>query len=160
MQWGLWIPLRDGKHLNAILYLPAGRAGRAPAIVTMTPYIAQTYHERGMYFAAHGYPFLIVDVRGRGNSEGEFRPLLNEAADGYDVVEWIAQQPFCDGQVAMWGGSYGGYVQWATASRTPPHLRTIVPAAAPYPGEACPRARRSSRWRRACGGGRAGPRRP
>lgn len=134
MQWGLRIPLHDGKCLNAILYLPDEHPARAPTIVTMTPYIAQTYHDRGMYFAAHGYPFLIVDVRGRGNSEGEFRPLLNEAADGYDVVEWVAQQPFCDGQVAMWGGSYGGYVQWATAGRAPPHLRTIVPVAAPFPG--------------------------
>jgi uncharacterized protein len=73
-------------------------------------------------------------VRGRGNSEGEFRPLIQEAKDGYDVVEWLAHQPYCNGKVAMWGGSYAGYDQWATAKEFPPHLATIVPAAAPYAG--------------------------
>jgi putative CocE/NonD family hydrolase len=87
-----------------------------------------------MYFAAHGYPFLTVDVRGRGNSQGEFRPLIQEAHDGYDVVEWLAKQPYCNGKVAMWGGSYAGYDQWVTATQFPPHLATIVPAAAPYAG--------------------------
>ncbi len=133
IRWGLWIPLRDGVRLSAMLYLPRG-VSAAPAIVLMTPYVSQTYHDRGLYFAAHGYPFLIVDVRGRGNSEGEFRPLINEANDGYDVVEWLAQQPCCDGQVAMWGGSYSGYAQWAAATQFPPHLATIAPVAAPYAG--------------------------
>jgi hypothetical protein len=85
-----------------------------------------------MYFAAHGYPFLIVDVRGRGNSEGVFKPNINEARDGHDVVEWLAQQPYCNTQVAMWGGSYAGINQWSTAKEFPPHLATIVPVAAPY----------------------------
>lgn len=131
MRWGVRIRLRDGVHLNATLYLPRG-VSAAPAIVLATPYISQTYHQRGMCFAAHGYPFVIVDVRGRGNSEGEFRPLINEAKDGYDVVEWCAQQAYCDGRVAMWGGSYSGYTQWAAAKEFPPHLATIVPVAAPY----------------------------
>src|SRR6185436_9748370 len=112
LQWGVRIPLRDGMALNATLYLPQSQNGPAAAIVTLTPYVGQTYHSRGMYFAAHGYPFLIVDVRGRGNSEGDFRPLIGEARDGFDVIEWLARQPYCNGRVAMWGGSYGGYVQW------------------------------------------------
>lgn len=121
-------------RLAGTLYLPADRTTSAPAIVTLTPYIAQTYHERGVYFAAHGYPFLAVDVRGRGNSEGDFRPFHQEAQDGHDVVEWLAQQSYCNGRVAMWGGSYMGYVQWVTAKERPPHLATIVPAASPYMG--------------------------
>jgi uncharacterized protein len=128
------IPLRDGVRLNADVYLPgAGDAPRA-CVLTMTPYISQTYHERGVYFASHGYPFISVDVRGRGDSEGEFRPLIQEANDAYDTVEWLARQPYCDGKVAMWGGSYAGYVQWVAAKERPPHLLTIVPAAAPYIG--------------------------
>ena len=75
-----------------------------------------------------------MDVRGRGNSEGEFHPLLQEARDGYDVVEWLAGQPYCNGKVTMWGGSYAGYDQWATAKEFPPHLATIVPVASPYAG--------------------------
>jgi putative CocE/NonD family hydrolase len=78
--------------------------------------------------------FVLVDVRGRGSSEGRFTPFDQEANDGYDIVEWLAKQPFCDGKVTMWGGSYAGYDQWATAKKFPPHLKTIVPVAAVYPG--------------------------
>jgi putative CocE/NonD family hydrolase len=133
-RWGVKIPLRDGVHLNATLYEPAGLKDPRPCLFTLTPYIGQSYHDRGMYFAAHGYPFLTVDVRGRGNSEGSFRPLIQEAKDGYDVVEWLAKQPYCNGKISMWGGSYAGYDQWATAKEFPPHLATIVPVASPAPG--------------------------
>jgi putative CocE/NonD family hydrolase len=134
LEWGLRIPLRDGIRLHATLYRPRELTGAAPAIVTLTPYIAQRYHEEGMYFASHGFAFLAADVRGRGNSEGEFEPNINEACDGHDVVEWIAAQPWCNGQVAMWGGSYGGHAQWATAKQQPAHLATIVPFASPCIG--------------------------
>jgi putative CocE/NonD family hydrolase len=133
MRWGVKIPLRDGVHLNATLYLPASTAA-SPAIFTLTPYVGQSYHDRGVYFATHGYPFLTVDVRGRGNSEGVFRPAINEARDGFDVAEWLAGQPYCNGKVTMWGGSYAGYNQWATAKEFPPNLMTIVPVASPYMG--------------------------
>ncbi|MGO9932473.1 MAG: CocE/NonD family hydrolase [Steroidobacteraceae bacterium] len=133
-QWGVKIPLRDGVHLNATLYKPAGLKEPRPCLFTLTPYIGQSYHDRGMYFAAHGYPFLTVDVRGRGNSEGSFRPLIQEAKDGYDVVEWLARQPYCNGKISMWGGSYAGFDQWATAKEFPPHLATIVPVASPAAG--------------------------
>jgi hypothetical protein len=128
------IPLRDGVRLSATVYTPRGQKGPAPCLFTLTPYIAQSYHDRGVYFAAHGYPFLTVDVRGRGNSEGQYDPLLQEAHDGYDVVEWLAKQPYCNGKISMWGGSYAGYDQWAAAKEFPPHLATIVPVAAPYAG--------------------------
>jgi putative CocE/NonD family hydrolase len=131
IQWGIKIPLRDGIHLNATLYLPLSQSEPTPCIVTLTPYIADSAHEVGVHLATHGFPFAAVDVRGRGNSAGVFRPFLQEASDGYDVVEWLAQQPYCNGKVAMRGGSYLGYVQWATAKEFPPHLATIVPAAAP-----------------------------
>src|SRR5213595_4034258 len=136
LRWAVKIPLRDKVELNATLYLPKSAnatAGRTPVIFTLTPYISDSYHARAAYFAAHGYAFALVDVRGRGNSGGEFEPFANEARDGHDVVEWLAQQPFCDGKVAMWGGSYAGFDQWATAKELPPHLATIVPAAAAHP---------------------------
>jgi uncharacterized protein len=137
LRWGVKIPMRDGVELNATLYLPKtpdGSPPKTPAIFTLTPYISDTYHERGAYFASHGYVFALVDVRGRGNSGGEFEPFANEPRDGHDVVEWLAKQPFCDGKVAMWGGSYAGFDQWATAKQFPSHLATIVPAAAAHPG--------------------------
>ena len=129
--------MRDKVELNATLYLPKtpdGSPPKTPVIFTLTPYISDTYHARGAYFASHGYVFALVDVRGRGNSGGEFEPFANEPRDGHDVVEWLAKQPFCDGKIAMWGGSYAGFDQWATAKEFPPHLATIVPAAAAHPG--------------------------
>ncbi len=136
LRWAVKIPMRDKVELNATLYLPKmsdGSPPKAPVIFTLTPYISDSYHARAAYFASHGYVFALVDVRGRGNSAGEFEAFAHESEDGHDVVEWLAQQPFCDGKVAMWGGSYAGFDQWATAKEFPPHLATIVPVAAPHP---------------------------
>ena len=137
LRWGVKIPVRENVELNATLYLPKtsdGSLSKTPVIFTLTPYISDSYHARGAYFASHGYAFALVDVRGRGNSGGEFEPFVNDPRDGHDLVEWFAKQPFCDGKVAMWGGSYAGFNQWATAKELPPHLVTIVPAAAAHPG--------------------------
>jgi uncharacterized protein len=134
LHWGVKIPMRDGIRLSANLYLPAAAGKASPCIFSLTPYTAARSHVRARYLAEREYPFLMVDARGRGNSEGTFRPFIQEAKDGYDIVEWIAQQPFCDGTVAMFSGSYEGYVQWATAKESPPHLVAIAPAAAAAPG--------------------------
>ena len=134
IRWSVRIPLRDGVGLNATVYRPKEQRAPAPCIFTLTPYIGDSYHDRAMYFAGHGLPFLLVDVRGRGNSEGTFTPFAQEINDGYDVVEWLAKQPYCNGKVSMWGGSYAGFDQWATAKNRPPHLASIVPAAAAFPG--------------------------
>lgn len=131
--WGVKIPMRDGVHLNATVYQPKTRES-TPVIFTLTPYIADTYHDRAFYFAQHGYAFALVDCRGRGNSEGEFEVLINDGRDGCDIVEWLATQAWCNGSVTMWGGSYAGHDQWMTLKESPAHLRTIVPAASAHPG--------------------------
>ncbi len=136
VKWGVKIPMRDKVELNATLYFPKtpnGSVPKTPVIFTLTPYISDSYHPRAAYFASHGYVFALVDVRGRGNSGGDFEPFAQEPHDGHDIVEWLAQQPFCNGKVGMWGGSYAGFDQWATAKEFPPHLATIVPAAAAHP---------------------------
>lgn len=123
------IPMRDGIHLSATLYLPKDLPQPKPAIFALTPYIADREYPEAMYFAKHGYPSLAVDERGRGNSEGDYAPFFNADEDGHDVVEWIAQQPWCNGKVAMRGLSFVGYTQWAAVRGEPPHLASIVPAA-------------------------------
>ncbi|MFL6542441.1 MAG: CocE/NonD family hydrolase [Chthoniobacterales bacterium] len=134
VRWGAKIPMRDGVELNGTLFVPKQLGQqRLPVIFTLTPYISDTYYPRGAYFASHGYIFATVDVRGRGNSGGEFEPFKNDDRDGHDIVEWFAQQSFCDGKVTMWGGSYAGFDQWATAKEFPPHLATIVPVASAHP---------------------------
>jgi uncharacterized protein len=134
MTWGVKIPVRDGVRLNATLYRPHHQGGPLPVIFTFTPYTGDNYTDRAVYFASHGFVYALVDVRGRGNSEGEFEPFANEGRDGYDVTEWLATQPYSDGKVAMWGGSYAGFDQWTVAKEAPPHLATIVPAAAAHAG--------------------------
>ncbi|WP_333607436.1 CocE/NonD family hydrolase [Arsukibacterium sp.] len=106
-----------------------------PVILAFTPYSPQALAERAVFFAEHDYVFLIVSSRGRGDSGGTFQPF--SAIDGLDaasVIQWAATQPWSDGQVAMWGGSYVGYSQWAALSHLPDALKTIVPAAAVFPG--------------------------
>jgi predicted acyl esterase len=100
LEWGLKIPLRDGVRLNGIVYKPQAMTEPLPVIFTLTPYIGDSYHERGTYFAKNDYVFVCVDARGRGNSEGQFEPFLNEGRDSHDVVEWLAVQPWCNGKVA------------------------------------------------------------
>ena len=134
MQWAVKIPARDGVKLNATVFMPHGQKQPLPVIFTFTPYIGDSYTDRAVYFAKHGYVYALVDVRGRGNSGGEFEPFVNEARDGYDVVEWLAKQPYCNGKVTMWGGSYAGFDQWTVLKEFPPHLATIVPAASAHPG--------------------------
>jgi uncharacterized protein len=130
--WGVKIPMRDSVNLDATVYKPHGQKQPLPVIFTLTPYIADSYLDRATFFAKNGYVFALIDVRGRGNSGGNFEPFANEGRDGYDVVEWLAKQPWCDGQVTMWGGSYAGFDQWSTLKEFPPHLKTIVPAAAAH----------------------------
>jgi putative CocE/NonD family hydrolase len=134
MQWAVKIPMRDGVQLNATIFSAHGQKEPQPVIFTFTPYIGDSYTDRALYFAKHGYVYALVDVRGRGNSGGSFEPFVNEGRDGHDVVEWFAKQPYCNGKVTMWGGSYAGFDQWTVLKEFPPHLATIVPAAAAHPG--------------------------
>lgn len=131
---GIKIKMRDEVQLNATIYKPHDQKEALPLILVLTPYISDGRHHVGTYFAKNGYVFATVDSRGRGSSEGIFDPFMQEAKDGYDIVEWLAIQKYCNGKVTMVGGSYTGYVQWATAKELPPHLKTIVPVASVKPG--------------------------
>jgi putative CocE/NonD family hydrolase len=127
------IPMEDGTRLHARIWKPEN-AEPAPAIFTLTPYTGDDVHQQGSYFAKHGYTYVSVDTRARGDSEGTFSPLNNEGKDGAQIVRWIANQTWCDGRVAMEGLSYRGMVQWQTLAEHPPALKTIVPTASVYPG--------------------------
>jgi uncharacterized protein len=122
------IPMRDGVRLAANVWLPPADHGRLPAILERTPYgkgAAITTHYQA--FVDRGYAVVVEDVRGRYESEGVFRPLHQEPADGDDTVNWIARQSWSDGKVGMIGGSYRGIVQWKLAVLNNPHLKAIFP---------------------------------
>lgn len=145
------VPMRDGVELGAILYLPLGAQKGLPAVMEMTPYLADNLHHEAISYARAGLAFLAVDCRGRGGSGDEFQQWIHDGRDGYDTIEWIARQPWSDGQVALTGGSYTGWNQWVIAGTLPPSLRTIVPSAAFMPGFDIPRGGIGSpyiyRWR-------------
>ena len=123
---GVKMVLRDGVTLIADVYRPAGD-GRYPVLLTRTPYDRHGDLEAGPALASHGYVVVMQDVRGRYDSEGVFYPFRNEAADGYDTVEWAAALPNSNGTVGMFGGSYVGATQMLAAGATPPHLVAIHP---------------------------------
>src|SRR4051794_10581367 len=128
-----YAPMRDGVRLGTEVYRPA-EPGRYPVGLTRTPY-NRTFLPTGSncdsssmrFFAEHGYVALNQDVRGMYRSEGRFNPMVQEARDGYDAVEWAAAQPWSTGKVGMYGGSYVGLTQWQAAIQSPPHLAAIVP---------------------------------
>ena len=123
----LSIPMRDGVTLTATLFAPPGLR-QFPVILSRTPY---GRGEEYGHYVSEGYGVISEDVRGRGHSGGKWEPFLNERKDGSDTVEWIAKQPWSNGNVGMIGASYLGYVQWAAAAEHPPHLKCIVPVVSP-----------------------------
>ncbi len=135
--WDARIPTRDGLELSANIWRPRlvpDVVTRFPAILEMIPYGKDNWRRnadigRGVYFAERGYILCRVDVRGTGSSGGVALDEYTEAEtfDGYDAVEWLAAQPWCDGAVGMWGISYGAFTSIQVARLRPPHLRAIVP---------------------------------
>ncbi len=124
------IPMRDGKYLAADVYLPAN-TGRWPTILIQTPYDRAVY-EYQLPFQADHYAFVVVDMRGYFGSVGAINPSAKPGQDGYDCVEWIAQQSWSDGKVGTWGPSALGVVQYQTAREHPPHLFAAVPQVAGF----------------------------
>ncbi len=131
------IPMRDGVELEAWIWRPSALEGRAPAVLTLTQYdIDGARRGTPSKFTQRGYVFVQAYVRGRGRSGGDKSDNLGlqVGRDGYDLVEWIARQPWSDGRVVMYGGSFVGMTQWRTAAQHPPHLASITPYVPIYPG--------------------------
>jgi uncharacterized protein len=124
------VPMRDGVVLRADVMHPA-EGGKFPVLLYRTPYGKEDEQREYTTFkhaAERGYAVVIQDVRGRYQSDGDFRPYENEGPDGYDTIEWCAGQPWSTGAVGTFGLSYPGAVQWLAAVQTPPHLKAMVPA--------------------------------
>jgi len=124
------LPMRDGVQLDTSIWLPMSQDPSA-AILFRTPYRQHVMGWRRLgilRYVKSGYAVVFQVIRGIGSSEGTFSfNSPYERLDGYDTVEWIASQPWCDGKVGMDGSSYLGMTQLAAAAERPPHLRCIVP---------------------------------
>jgi uncharacterized protein len=123
--------MRDGIELATDVHFPRRGidGGPYPAILVRTPYGKQRVPSAANVFTSAGYVVAIQDVRGRHDSDGEWYPLFNEGPDGYDAIEWLAAQDWCNGRVGTTGGSYPGWVQWAAARERPPHLQAMAVSA-------------------------------
>lgn len=128
----VFIPMRDGIKLAANVYRPEG-AGPFPVIVARTPYLKDG---RGAGAAAKryvdaGFVYVVVDVRGKGHSEGFYAAFSDDIPDGYDTIEWIAAQPWSTGKVGITGGSALGITANMAAIAAPPHLVAAYIVVAP-----------------------------
>jgi hypothetical protein len=132
------IPVRDGTMLEAWITKPSNSQAKLPTILTLTQYDIDggRHGDSAGYYARRGYAFVQAYVRGRGQSGGVKSDSLGAQVgrDGHDLVEWIAAQPWSDGRVVMFGGSFVGMTQWQTAAQLPPHLAAIAPYVPIYPG--------------------------
>lgn len=126
---------RDGVKLAVDIYLPDA-AGKYPAIAVRTPYTKSRWEKQHLEgdeymnpqkFTDAGYVVAVQDCRGTGNSQGSYVPWRDDANDGYDFIEWLAEQAWCTGKIGAMGSSNLGSVQLLEASMRPPHLTTICP---------------------------------
>lgn len=126
----MMVPMRDGIKLPTILSIPGnGSAARRP-LADYPTVLTRGYSAGGLSnyagcFNKAGYAFVSQQCRGNGGSDGS--RFFPDDKDGYDTIEWISKQPWSNGKVAMWGGSYWGATQWRAAVKQPPALKAIIP---------------------------------
>ena len=125
------VPTRDGLSLATDIHRPQVDGNPVedplPVLLQRTPYGkgSAARQEEAAFFTNHGYVTVVQDCRGRYDSEGGFTKYIDEGQDGYDTVEWLAQQPWCNGQIGTFGLSYAAHTQAALASLDPPHLSAM-----------------------------------
>ena len=128
----LWITMPDGTRLAARLWRP-DTTSPVPAILEYIPYrktdMVRARDERNHPFlAAHGYAAIRVDMRGSGDSDGHMPDMYdrNELADAREVIKWLAAQPWCDGNVGMFGTSWGGTASLQASVNAPEALKAVI----------------------------------
>lgn len=135
IQDSVLIQTRSGFDISAIIVRKKTNTNPLPAILFYT-----TYHQGsgdaifGKRSADKDYVGIVAYARGIRTDINNYKPYENEATDIYDIIDWISKQSWCNGSIGMFGGSYTGFSQWATAKNLHPALKTIVPQVAVMPG--------------------------
>ena len=124
----------DGARISAISVHPA-KAGKLPVLLTFTIYANDEWAWMdAKTMAAHGYGSVVAYSRGKGRSPDPIRPFEHDGSDAAVVIAWAAAQPWSNGQVGMYGGSYSGFTQWAALKQQAPALKAIATSATTAPG--------------------------
>src|SRR6202050_2229883 len=132
VQKDVMVAMRDGVELATDAWIPA--VTPAPTLLVRLPYgkdlpqlLAYGLMPNIFALVEAGYAVVYQDCRGTFRSGGDLVPMLNEPSDGADTLAWLAEQPWCDGNIGTYGASYLGFVQWASASASD-KLKAIAPA--------------------------------
>ncbi len=131
LELGVQQRMRDGTRLSSDVFRPDVQ-GRFPVILTRTPYrtvegYQASQNAEALFFAKHGYAYVIQDCRGKNDSEGTFRPFQDDdGRDGFDTLAWCAKQKWSNGSLGTIGASYAAWNQWTAAVLRPPGLRAMV----------------------------------
>ena len=138
----LLIKTKDGASISAIVVRKKGQTAPAPSIFQFTIYVRDSDNGRDITSlkeaADRGYVGVMAYTRGKRLSPNDIVPYEYDGRDAYTVIDWISKQPWSNGKVGMYGGSYNGFTQWAAAKTLHPALKTIVPYVAGGPGFGLP----------------------
>jgi len=140
IQDSVMIRTRDGAEISAMVVRKKNDNAPLPVILQFTIYVRDQGRDmQSLKEAAdRGYIGVMAYTRGKRFSRSEIFPYETDGKDAYDVIDWISRQPWCNGKIGMYGGSYNGFTQWATAKKLHPALKTIVPYVANRPGMGLP----------------------
>lgn len=123
-----------GATISAVVVRKRGDSKKRPTAFQFTIYADEKWQiKQAMHAAAHGYIGVIANTRGKAKSPDNIIPWEHDGEDANAVIDWISKQAWSDGNVAMYGGSYLGFTQWAAAKYAHPALKTIVPIEAAHP---------------------------
>ncbi|HTR29605.1 MAG TPA: CocE/NonD family hydrolase [Puia sp.] len=128
------IPTRDGAKIAATILRSRSVTGPQPVVLKFGIYASPSEISETKYIAGHGFIGVVADTRGKRLSPQSIEPFIHDANDAYDIIDWISRQPWCNGKIGMFGGSYVGFATWAATRHLHPALKTIVPIAAVGPG--------------------------
>ena len=130
----------DGASISTLVMRPKHTTAPVPTLLGFTIYANPVWgQEEARITAAHGYAAVVSFTRGKGASPQTPIPLEHDGADADAVINWISKQPWSDGRVGMYGGSYNGFTQWAAAKHLPAALKALMPSVTMAPGIDWPR---------------------
>ena len=134
IQDSLLIKMKDGASLSAVIVRNRNNTAPQPVILMYNIYAGPNDLSRCKSAAGRDYVGIVLNTRGKKLSPQEIEPFEHDASDIYEAIDWISKQPWCNGKIGMYGGSYLGFSQWSAVKKMHPALKTIVPQVAVGPG--------------------------